>query len=512
MNVQTEQKLLETATHPSAPVSLRQGYDSVTGAGRSTAIIGESEETGSTSTLTCTVCTSVQQLTRALEIDQSLAVAYGPFGSVDQKLDFVRNLDITTTSISIVVYCRHIARVETLKNAQLDPNIDPPTDTKGAAKFFNAFGDSFLSSRTLGGEYCAVYTFYANDSEQQTNIKASLQASGIYSGVSIDANFQAHFDEVVKTSTTRTDFSQSVSGIENPSLPKVENIVDFAIKFTSVRLDMQAVIDFGMMGYENVAGLQAMKALVANRAYFNGDSYRPGLASKLADLVTLRNKITDLAGTYAVYGATLDPKLSSVQSQVQNDINAISNQIAGWEDDPTQTFPVLPLDSLKNGTPSLSVSVNTFGPYGGDGGGAFDDILPNALEFVSSRTHLTSVTLHGGRYVDALITSYQCEGQKWSYQRGGAGGGDAGTLAISPSNPVYAVSGRSGRYVDHLTLSATSVTLSAGGSGGSDFPNAGHIPANNFLLGFRGRSGRYLDQISIVYAGFNPVVWQPMMI
>jgi hypothetical protein len=68
------------------------------------------------------------------------------------------------------------------------------------------------------------------------------------------------------------------------------------------------------------------------------------------------------------------------------------------------------------------------------------------------------------------------------------------------------IAGRSGGYIDHLTITTSTGSLEAGGDGGGPFSDK--IPANNFLLGFRGRSGSALDQVVIVYAGFEPAVWQ----
>lgn len=502
MNVVSVQKM---AVRPSPPASLKQGYDSVSGAGRSTAIVGDFEETGGTSTLQCTVCTSITELTEALEIDQSLSISYGPIGSLSEKLTFVRNLAVTTTSISIVVYTKHLARIETLNNYQPDPNVTTPTDPASVATFFAGYGDSFLSSRTLGGEYYAVYTFYANDSQEQTSVKATLEADGIFSGVGVDATFQANFDSAIKKTTTRTDFAQNVSGIENPTLPSPENIVDYATKFTSLPLDMQAVIDFSVTGYENVPGLTAMKALRANRAYFIGDQNSDGLAGKLADLVMLRNKISDLIATYHVYGGYADTLLTARQTQVNADIAAVDQQIEQWEDDPTQSFtPLSPL-SLTYGSPSISISTSTFGPHGGGGGDPYNDIQPDAVSFVSSRTHLTAIALRGDRYVDHLAATYQRGTTTLTNVHGGWGGDDHGTLTVTASGPVTTLNGRGDRYVDQLTISAGSNTIATGGDGGGPFSYT--IPAGNFLLGFSGRSASLLDQVAFVYGGFQPAVW-----
>lgn|SRR5579875_259438 len=487
------------------PASLKQGYDSVTGAGRSTAIVGEADEIGGTSTLQVTVATTIHELTEALGIDQSLSVSYGPIASGDQKLRFVRNLEITSSSISIVVYSLHLSRIQTLKNFSLDPHVQVPTDPNSITKFFNAYGDSFISSRTLGGEYYAVFTFFANDMQEQIKLKADLQASGIYNGVSANAEFQVNFSRVTRTATTRTNFVQSISGIENPVLPSPDEIVEFATKFTSLDQDMEAVIDFSVTGYENVLGLSAMGALAANRIYFIGDESSPGLGGKLGELIGLRNKIDSLLQTYQVYGGYVDNRLTAVRTEVECDIGAVNNQIYEWEKNPVQNFPALAFNSLKNGSPSISVSVGTFGPYGGNGGNPFDDV-PDPLGFIASRTHLISVGLRGGEYVDQLLATYLRENNSWNYKHGGNGGGYKGSITIAPNSPVTAIAGRAGRYVDHLTISTSSSTLDGGGDGGNPFSTK--IPAGNFLLGFRGRSGDALDQIIIVYAGFAPATWK----
>jgi hypothetical protein len=490
----------------SPPASLRQGYDRVSGAGRSTAILGDAEEVGDTSSFQCTVCTSIEELSQALEIDQSLSISYGPIGSLNQKLTFIKNLHVTTTSISIVVYVRHVARKQSLGKFQLDPSVTQPKDPADVAAFFHSYGDSFLSSRTLGGEYYAVYTFYANDVQEQNSVKASLDANGIFSGVSLDAKLQASFDQVIKTSTMRTDFAQNVSGIENPRLPAPEDIVKFATNFTSLPMDMQAVIDFDTTGYEHVPGLEAIETLAANRTYFVGDQTDDGLARKLADLMLLQNKISHVIDIYRTYGYDGDLNFTTKKDQVQKDIEAIGNQIRQWEHDPTQTFNLPPLPSLTYGSPSVRVLTNIFGPHGGGGGAPFDDI-PDPVTFVMTQTHLTSIRLTVGAYVNVLSATYQrTHGTAWTSYHGG-GGAEIGSLPVSASAPVRTVSGRSGRYVNQLTFMAGS-TLDGNGSDGGGSAFSHNIPAGNFLLGFRGRSGEWLNQVIIVYAGFQPAIWQ----
>jgi hypothetical protein len=510
------------------PSSLRQGYDSVTGGGRSIAVLGDAEEKNSESTVQVTVATSIYELAAALQVDQSLSVSYGPVASGDEKLQFMRNLDITNSSVSVVVYSKHVSRVESVSNASLDPDVareygftsstssssaDP--SNKDIVKFFNGYGDSFISQRTLGGEYYAVFTFFASDVQEQTKVKGELKAGGIYSGVSATGELQTEFSKVVKTSTTRTDFSQKITGIENPVFPSSDNIVDYAIKFPSISLDTQHLIDFTVTRYENVPGLSAMSALADSRTHFIGDGTGAGLAGKLVQLVTLRNTIASLLKVYQAHGGFSDEKLVSVQGEVESDITAVNDQITKWERNPTQVFPALALPSLSYGVPSLSISVGTWGPYGGPGGGWLDDVS-DPRDFVASGTRIASIGLRAGDYVDALLVTYVRDGgDSWTVQHGGNGGGDMGTLYISPDDAVTSVSGKYFGYVLQLSLSTANSTVQGGSGragrgieGGGAFSHT--MPDGNFLVGFRGAAGppvEYLDRIMFVYAGFKPAVW-----
>ena len=102
-----------------APSALYQGYDSVSGRGLSTAVFGTLESSGGESVVDCTVCTSLSELKDALEINQSLSVAYGPVGSIDQKMSLLRTLEVSTNSISIVVHSRHCDGVLTVSDVWL---------------------------------------------------------------------------------------------------------------------------------------------------------------------------------------------------------------------------------------------------------------------------------------------------------------------------------------------------------------------------------------------------------
>jgi hypothetical protein len=108
------------------PAAVFQGYDSVNGQGLSTAVEGTTNRTGAISQVTYTVCTDIETLSQSLQVDQSLSVGYGSFGGVDEKSKFVRSLNVTTYSVSIVVYAKHVLGTVTATDFAQKPGITPP--------------------------------------------------------------------------------------------------------------------------------------------------------------------------------------------------------------------------------------------------------------------------------------------------------------------------------------------------------------------------------------------------
>ena len=164
----------EAVAFAAPPVAVFQGYDSVSGAGRSTAVSGKTETVGGSSGVKYQVCLDISQLAQTLNISQSLSVGYGPFG-VEQKMEFVRSLKMTTYCISIVVSARHVLGKDTMTDVEMKAGIKPPVTTEEIKDFVRGYGDSFISARTRGGEYYAVYTFYSETKEEQQMLIDSLR-------------------------------------------------------------------------------------------------------------------------------------------------------------------------------------------------------------------------------------------------------------------------------------------------------------------------------------------------
>jgi hypothetical protein len=500
---------LEAVLAPS-PVQIFQGYDSVTGRGLNTAVTGVTQDVGGTSTSVYSVCTDLETLSSSLEINQSLSIGFGPFGSVDEKMQFVNTLNVTTYSVSIVVHARHFGRKQVSTNVKLDRGINPPKGNTELQNFFRAYGDSFLGSVTYGGEYNAVYTYYSETREQQTTLTAEMKAHGIFDGGSVDASLQTKINTFQSSVKTRYSFKQAVSGLANPKLPTADHVIDYAIAFPSIPLDQPAIITFDTHGYEHVPDFGDFQPVARNRDFFVGTSVIGGLTRPLVQIQQVENQITLIKAIYDTYGGYADVKLVTNGRQSDADHKTINRMIEQFESNPTQTFTAPDLPSLANGTPALNYKISHSPAYGGTGGSPFDDVDAAGFDsFVPQQTLIKTVQLRSGTRIDRLLTTYEnINGKKWTAEHGGTGGTLSAKLNLLHDQFVTNVAGRSGSRVDHLTISSGTEKIEGGGSGGSPF---NWTPSKDtFMLGFAGRSGTELDQIQFLSGKFESATWKPL--
>jgi hypothetical protein len=491
---------------PPPPASLFQGCDTVTGSGISTAVQGSFVTTGGISSVVYHVTEDVESLYRALDISQSISVGFGPFGSVNEKSQFVQNLSLTTHSLNIVVHAKHVKGTDTANAFRLRDGVSPPSGNEQLKKFFRSYGDSFMSSLTTGSEYYAVYTFYAQSREEQMSVKVELAANGIFDFGTIGGDFQSKIDKVTKSSHTRISFSQNVAGIANPRLPNPNELVAYALAFPSLPIDAPAILSFACTGYEHVHEINDFGPIAKNRDYFLGTNVTPGLAASLAKVVELKNQLQWMEKLYTFYrGYSGDSKAKEGLEEAKKDELAINTQIAAFVDDPTATFQRPALLSLQLGTPVLQYQIVPVAAHGGDGGDPFDDVDINL--YLQKQTRISALQLRSGAEIDKLITSYQdADGNAWTTQHGGGGGGLSQVLTILPGQFVTRIDGRTGARVDRLLYTLSDGrTLGGGGNGGSPFDWS--AAAADIVLGFSGRSAARLDKIQPVVARLQPAKW-----
>lgn len=489
-----------------SPAALFQGYDSVTGEGLSTVVDGTTSGGGGADTIFhYTACTTMKSLAQSLEIEQSLSVGYGPFGSVSQKMKFVRNLEVTTYSVSIVVYARHVLGTESITGVGLKSGEMPPATDDEIRAFIRAYGDTYVSSVTRGGEYYAVYTFHSQTKREQESLMTELKAKGVIDVVKVDTSVQTKLDKFISESSTSVTFSQSMSGVNGVKLPDSDNILKFALDFSALTPNAPTIVAFQSTGYEHVPKFGTFEPIVKNRSYFVGTGADGGLTGKLVRIEQLKTQIDEIASIYKFYGGFTDTDLTGVLATAKADIATIDDQMIAFKDDPIQSFTTPKLPSLDKGLPVLRYKIGQSPVHGGGGGEYFRDVNP--VVAVKEKTRITSIQMRAGARIDRIETGYENIHGRWIATHGGRGGSLGPILSFQDGQFITSVSGRSAKRVDRLKFTITDGrTLEGGRDGGAPF--SWDVPDGSFVFGFSGRSGSEDDAIGFDYASFEKAKWE----
>jgi hypothetical protein len=491
-----------------APVRLFQGYDSVSGLGLNTALTGDSDSGDASSELRYRVCQDMSELAKALDVNQSLSVGFGPFGSVDEKMNFIDNLNVTTHSISIVVYARHGIGTETAINVRPRPDVEQPVGNDALAAFFLGYGDSYLAACTRGGEYFAVYTFYSQTREEKSQLELDMKAQGIFEVAKVDAALQVKLNSFTSSTKTRLSVEQRITGIRNPEAPPADKIIEFAQGFLSRPLDAPRVIHFETNGYERVPRFGTFQPIVRNRRFFVGNGIVDGLTASLVRVKQLQSQIRWLQDIHAFYGGYVDARLAEVTGQAQADLEAINGLINDYEDDPTRSFKAPKLPSLDAGSPSLAYSTGESPQFGPLEGAAFIDV--DVVTDLARKTRVASLEIASGTRIDKLRVVYEsATAPPRRVERGGGGGGWSNPLRLQAGQYVTRISGSSaGTARMRLQIDITDGRNVSGGTrtdgdGSFDWP-----VKEGFVLGFAGRASRdFLEQIAVVTCKLAPAKW-----
>ncbi|MGF6482000.1 jacalin-like lectin [Paraburkholderia sp. JPY419] len=505
----------------STPAALFQGYDSIVGDTRFTAVSGTHADSGASSIVEYHMYTDADSLRRNLGISQSASASFGPFGGGDEKASFYDSLQTTKYSVSIVIHATHILSTETATNATFESGITPDSflnfkpHIQQLKSFFSSYGDSYVSAITRGGEYIAVYTFHTETSNEQKQLAASISGHATFGVITGSADIQAMLNSAAQSVHSDVTFLQKIFGINNPTYPTPDKAIDFALSFPSKQLDGPTVLSYETSGYEHVPHAGDLSEIVANRKYFVGDIGTPGVSGKLSQLQQLQTQIHRILGTYQFYGAPSDSKLSTADAQVGADINALNSQIRQFESSPTDSFNSPKLPSLDLGSPGLSFKTTDGQACGGPGGAPFEDVPVDTA--IYRRTRLAAVQVNAGNWIDHVALTYETDGVAGAPQvHGGNTGSTLNPLRILPGQflsrvDLHCVPSGQEAFVKQINFVIGADGRSTGGGGLAEIhgsPMTWTPPPGSVILGFKGRSGVYLDQLQPVFITFGPATWQ----
>jgi hypothetical protein len=499
---------------------LGQGFDTFTNSAAGNQFVKQNVAPTAQGGQVCniSVCTSLEQLSRSLSISASASASYGA-ASVSDKASFVQSLQVTTTSVTVVVYANRTTTSTLYPYEIVDGRSKPD-----AASFCEAYGDTFVTTLTTGSEYMAVYVFYSQSKDEQTSVTNTLKASGVYGGATVSASVTTALSTTMSSTTTRTTLQQQIFGVTGLTFPAASDIASFALAFGTITPNAPAIISFATTGYEeafiNSPGTAPhdWANVVTNRTnYLVGASGTPGYAQELTQLYALQSQIAWIAGIYQIYSGPKipvfsDPKLQSAKDQVNADINTLVALINSINAAPATVPPAPKLPSLSLGSPSLAYSALPVAGqvWGGSGGGPFQDVTAKS---VLSGTVLASIsavydndspdTHRLSKFTDQYLSS---GGTTTTLTRGKGGGKASVLLTLASGEFITSIGGKWHTYMDQLVLTTNlGQSWSCGSTGKNTI--AYTVPAGSVLLGFQGRSGSALDQLQPLALSFKPAAW-----
>jgi hypothetical protein len=495
---------------PAAVAEIFQGYDTFTGQARARAVQGSTRTSDTKVEVTCKVYKGVESLSRALDIAASAQAGF-EFGAVGMKAEFVKDLDLTTTSVTILVHASVNYREVMTSVAPADG-----VDTSDLGAFFRAYGDSYVDSLTRGAEYIAVYCFYSQTLAEQERLAADITAT--ISTAAVDGELKSKIGRVWESTQVRKYRHHTIVGAPGVASPSEDDAVKFALDFSQkVGKTADSVIAYRTAGYDHVAGMPDFSKISANRALIQQDDGRPGdVPLKLTTLRGVANQIawlTDSAsGFYQTYRYTGDTLLRQRARQIRADIDSLERFVYALAADPTQrsTPPAAP--SLAFGAPRLGFEVSFGKQLGIVKGATFEDADYGKMLQQVKLSSLQFITDYG---VVALLSKYEGpDGATHTTTHGGTEGTKGDTLKLQPGEFIGRISvvtsGNSIRKLKFVTNQGRELCYPPEFKSTDDGAETWTARPGQVLIGIKGRSSDVLNSVQAIVINLKPAVWEDL--
>ncbi|OBT54824.1 hypothetical protein VE04_05699 [Pseudogymnoascus sp. 24MN13] len=451
------------------------------------------------------ICTSRQDVMNALNIDASVSVN-SPWGSFDDRFKFMSLLQITTTTVVILVEAT-LGTTTTVTGATFNDSF------KDSQTLYKQGGDSYVSSITSGGQFLAAYSFRAYDEETFESIVNSADAT--FSGFStqFSANFDTEIQSITNTASVATDFNMKAIGFTKTPVPQTANeLVPFVLNFNTVPMDAPQVLEFGTICYT------ALDDCPPNFSQIN--AYKQQYTESPSMLVDIDymaesnlNIIANIASIYDNYSMrSADPDFSTHVTNTQ----AIRDSIATWrrivDKDPTnpnvllptidQTQLVVPVAQFALVPASSSREPRTGVPFGD----LLEKDIPRGV--LPSTISIQS----DDNWVTKLATTYTTKDPNDPPFVKTNGHGETGGLnpiiQLGPGEVVTQIGVSWSTFTNLVQITTNRQPTITYGPGVNPI-QTWSPPQNGCFVGWAGMCGTLVDALWPVWAIFYPASWGP---
>lgn len=403
-------------------IKLLQGFDTFTGSDKNTAITGKHDKAVPDQNSFTEICRTKQELHTSLSIDASASVAYAAY-EVEGKAKFLKELDLTSESVTAVVYASKTATTGRPEDVAFKEEAAKLIkDEDGLLRFFSEYGDSWVTQLTAGREYLAAFVFKSQTRKEKEEVEASLRAKGVVGGATIQASFALAMKSAMESSKVEVVMRSHSSGVSSKTLPQCINpadlndVIKFAAAFSGLDgadSDQPETVDLKVEGYEaSFRKVSEFAYFKDHRTAFLGKGAGIiGLAAWIAQLTQVHQNYKAIKKVYDFYGLSFDVDLDRRYKLAMDDLEKLKDHVAKVSKGiTTKPDPYTQPESIKWGLPELnavfklpnldSLPKNLVG----GGGQTFDDFASANYE-PGQCVRLDSVQSYAKDSVHALIST-----------------------------------------------------------------------------------------------------------
>ncbi|MBZ4416566.1 hypothetical protein [Myxococcus sp. RHSTA-1-4] len=205
-------------------VQLGMGFDSLGGRTRATCVETASDtQTGTLTRFELHAVESFRDLRRELGVSASMSFGIGLWsGGAYASYSSSRNFSNRTSFLLVRAIAQNGANFvkEPYKLNEWAAKLEP-------ADFLDKCGDSFISSRVLGGEFLAVYKFESESEENAEQVRAGIRAAaGNFSGA---ADVERKLNEIRGYSSLEVRIIRKGSSETLPSAQDTKKLLEYAL-------------------------------------------------------------------------------------------------------------------------------------------------------------------------------------------------------------------------------------------------------------------------------------------
>ncbi|MCP9902382.1 hypothetical protein KBZ09_17495 [Cyanobium sp. Cruz CV11-17] len=472
----------------------------------------------------CSVCRTASELAQAMQFQAGGSLTgLGFLPLLRIKRDFFTSLKTTVYSLSVVVHAWRVTSAASLSEPHLRPDRTLPSSAADLDEFVLLYGDSYIASINLGGEFNGVYTFRSETREQADRVNNELALGGLVSGFQLGVDLHHTLENVSRSTATSYDFKYSVRGVSQTPKLRAEEMVAYAQSFGLSGFEQPALLNMATLGYETVPEMhRAFAQVAANRERFTSNG---GLLRQQQRVEELINQIQETQESLKVYGISLadEEELDRNQQIAEADLTTLANLVSAYKASPTSPLSVPSLASLQLNSPHIVASVSEdpatlIGNIEAPNGNRFDFPF-DASTAVQNRVRLSGIGLEAGSRIDKLTLRYQSRGEAAEkvFVYGGKRGLRQGERSLGEGEGISAIYAEFGpRNIDKLRLfNGDSWVVGGGGErGDKSRPVNWQRASDQVVLGFTGRSDNSeegaLFALQAVVARFERIEWEPI--